>query len=127
MGTCKECKEVFPASEMNNGYCKNCDKPEVVEKNKQMESIVIKNNYRLVTIISTIATILGVLLVLLGIFEIFMGIDSYNKMQKMIFFSGGLFTIMGGFMLVLTGGVSKATTDTANTTKALFELISKKI
>ena len=44
MGMCKECKEVFSALEMTNGYCKNCYKPKVCKECKKVFSATEMTN-----------------------------------------------------------------------------------
>ena len=127
MGMCKKCNKVFPATEMKDGLCPNCYTPENV-KQVQQENITVVNNYKLATIISIIATVLGVILVLVGIFELVMVMTQYMaQMQKVIVLAGSVFTLIGGMILILTGQVAKATTDNANYSKAIFDLLKDKM
>ena len=56
MGTCKNCKEVFPPQELKAGYCEKCYTPELGKEHKQLENQKKKNN-PLVTIVAYVLII----------------------------------------------------------------------
>jgi len=140
MGMCKKCQEVFPASEMKDGLCSNCYisdehtveniniKSDLIQNSTEVQSVQVTNNYKLATIISIIATSVGVILVLVGLFGFVIVLNGkyMPDLQKVIMIAGSIVNLIGGMILILTGQVAKATTDNANYSKAIFELLKNK-
>ena len=65
MGMCKECGNVVAASEMNNGYCRDCYQAEKVKNINSESSIVVavENNS-----LSQILGIIGAIILIVGVF-----------------------------------------------------------
>ena len=84
MGMCKKCGEVFPALEMEQGYCKNCITPELIEKDKNKPKK--KNNSGLFSKIESKEDALktikdtAIIFIVLGIFNILVGFNSEVKL-----------------------------------------------
>jgi len=65
MGTCKKCNEVFGVMDLNNGYCKNCFDPSLVDKEINSQSVKAKVDTSLKGFILSVgSTVLNIIVVL---------------------------------------------------------------
>ena len=125
MGMCKECKGVFPPTELQDGLCKNCITPEKIAKQKRKQSsediVKTSDDYgtaifisKLVSFIGWIAVIGGALLTLILLVEGGMALAGLAP---------AISAVPVGLILVISGQASRAVMDNANYSKAMLKVM----
>lgn len=124
MGMCKGCGKVFQASEMHDGFCKECVTPETLGKQKAQQSmadIKANNDYGTSIAISKFVSFIGWVAVLGGILFALLLIKEGG--MALLGLSSAFTMALVGLILVIAGQSSRAVMDNANYSKAMLQLM----